>query len=264
MLGQNKILSYLDNSTLNTFPQSLILVGEKGCGKHLYCKEVSNKFNIDLLDITDKLNLECISDLYINPKPYLYLIDTSKISIKEQNIILKFIEEPPENSLIVLLCEDLNYLLPTIKNRCVKWIFEPYSKEDLRVFIKDQEDISLLDLFETPGQLLEIQKLNIYPYKELASKILEKINIASIPNTLTISNNIGFKDEKDKLNLFIFQKILLREAFNNFLNSSDISKYEIINNYINYSKIPKIDQKILFDNFLIGLWEASRNGVNKA
>lgn len=51
---------------------------------------------------------------------------------KEGNILLKLIEEPPANSLILLVSENPSALLPTIQSRCQTLLVSPFTDHDIR------------------------------------------------------------------------------------------------------------------------------------
>ena len=48
IIGQTKLLNKINKLTLNTLPHSLLFIGEYGCGKHLICNYIANKFNLEL------------------------------------------------------------------------------------------------------------------------------------------------------------------------------------------------------------------------
>lgn len=65
---------------------------------------------------------------------------------KEGNILLKLIEEPPPNSLILLVTENPAYLLSTIQSRCQLLAISPFKDEDVRMTLmqkgaKDEKQI---------------------------------------------------------------------------------------------------------------------------
>lgn len=254
MVGQKILLNKLNNISLDNFPRSLILEGESGCGKHTYCNLIASTLNLPIEDITENLNLEYILELRARTSPTLYIIDSSNISIKEQNIILKSIEEPLKNSYIIILKN--GGLLPTIINRCQKWQFEAYSKEELSSF----GIIDSYNICTTPGQLLNIKDTDLDPIVSLADNIIDRIGKASIANTLSIPNKIALKEEKDKFNFHLFNKILLSRILNKISidnNIKYIEMYKVIFNYLNDCYAPKIDYKNILDNFLITLWEVA-------
>ena len=41
-----------------------------------------------------------------------------KMNVECSNKLLKFIEEPPKDTYVILITEDENKILPTIKSRC--------------------------------------------------------------------------------------------------------------------------------------------------
>ena len=194
MVGQKYLQNLLKDFTIDTFPQSLLLIGEKGCGRHTYCNlikerlENTSRYPIQLnaLDITNNISLEFIEEINIRVEPYLYVIDISKISIREQNIILKLLEEPMQNTFLVIICESTSQVLPTVLNRCQRWYFEDYTAEELMYF---SQDTSLLEILHTPGKLLEFKGTDIKAYKELIEKIFDKMSVASLPNALSISSS---------------------------------------------------------------------------
>lgn len=254
MIGQKKLLNKLNNISLDNFPRSLILEGEEGCGKHTYCNLIASTLNLAIEDITENLNLDYLLELRSRVSPKIYIIDSSTISIKEQNIILKFVEEPLKNSYIIILKN--SKLLPTILNRCQKWKFESYSKEELSSFeIEDSYNIC-----NTPGQLLNIKGIDLTPIVSLADNIIDRIGRASLSNTLNIPNRLALKGEKDKFDFHLFNKILLNRISDKILNNNDIKyieMYKIINKYLDNCSIPRVDYKMILDNFLINLWEVA-------
>lgn len=48
------------------------------------------------------------------------------------NALLKILEEPPQDTLFLLVCHSLGSVLPTIRSRCVKIDFKPLSAADMR------------------------------------------------------------------------------------------------------------------------------------
>ena len=177
--GQEKICNLIDKSTLDTFPRTLMLVGPQGGGKHLICKYIAEKFNLQMMDITDSLDLETIDNIYQRVEPYLYIILANSISVKEENTILKFLEEPLKNSYIILLAETDMGILQTILNRCQIWHLQNYKREFLAQFLTEDADNAeyILELAQTPGQVQQLTSTNFVEMIELVDKILNKKQI---------------------------------------------------------------------------------------
>ena len=131
MVGQEKILNRLKAYPLYEFPHSILLLGEDGCGKHTLVDEISKYFDFEVLEITDMISLDTIIEINQRLVPTMYLINMNKLTDREQNIILKFLEEPSKNAYVVLISEGTHNLLETIVNRCILFEFEPYTEEQL-------------------------------------------------------------------------------------------------------------------------------------
>ena len=269
--GQDKLLHRINKFDYDTFPQSSIFEGTIGCGKHTLVDYLHGKFNMTTEDISSKISNDMIMDIYTNPNPTLYIIDMIQLTKSKrvdilQNSLLKFIEEPPTNSKIIILCENKDSLLPTIQNRCQIFSFEKYSYNMLKEFAEDNnidlESEELLCVYDTPGKLLNISntKFNFSELKSLVNKIIDNVHRASIPNILTIPSQLNF-DNSDGYDIDVF----LHYMRISFLER--MTDYSISNEQFNYLKkqytytckvcekfkLPNVNKKSLFENYLIQL-----------
>lgn len=60
-----------------------------------------------------------------------------------QNAILKILEEPPSNALLVLVCHRLGAMIPTIRSRCRVMHFNPLNEEELSRLMEKEVGASL-------------------------------------------------------------------------------------------------------------------------
>jgi len=126
---------------------------------------------------TDLLRKEFVEE--INFKPFelerkVFIIDEfEKVSPNSENIILKTLEEPPENSILILITSKKQALIPTILSRCMEIEFKELPLEmimsSLKKFRKkDEEDARLLSsvsrgslglaLVSDAGEIKDLQK----------------------------------------------------------------------------------------------------------
>ena len=248
---QQKIDKYINTDSL---PRTLLLEGTEGCGKHLLASIIAEKMNLDLQDITDSLNLETIEEITLKATPHVYLIDSTKISVKEQNIILKFLEEPLKNSYIVILTDNKSKLLNTVLNRCICLTFEKYSEEELSTFLKPKVTLSQVPYVDTPGRLIRFQELPIQAMEQLATKIFTSIGVANYSNVLTIPTKLNFKDNVELFDCDVFFYIMINVA--NTLYKSNVIPfvvYQLTDEFYNDCSIPHINKLQLFESFLISL-----------
>lgn len=261
IIGQDKILNRIDSLTYKQFPKTLMLVGLKGSGRHSICYYISERLNLEVVDISDNLTLETISNITFEVVPKIYIIDTKDITVREQNVILKFLEEPLANSFIIVLAENKSLLLPTVLNRCAVWELNSYTKEQLQQFLMVQDNQNVLEVAKTPGQILEYQNHPISEMMALSNLILERIGGANISNALTLTNRLAFKEEKDKYDARIFFDVLLYIINKKYIDTRDYKLYKIYeatNEMIQAVDYFNTDKKMQFDKYLVSIRQIMR------
>lgn len=259
MSGQELLLERIDNYTLDSFPRSVILLGQKGSGRHLLAEYISMKLHVEKVEIKTPISYEDIEQFITRPQPYLYLFNASLLSIKQQNVILKFLEEPLKNCYIVIVCETKQQLLDTILNRCQIWTLATYTPESLKTAFPQVTEYQL-SIASTPGQVVDILKISdqdLQYMNELAEKIVHSISRAGIANTLSVADRFYYgKAEDGKYSFEIFIKILLKSVKKAIVENTDVVFYNIYNQtaeLYNQTFIPNISKKQLFEHYLMKL-----------
>ena len=253
MIGQKALKSKIDTYTLKTFPHSILLIGDRGSEKEEICDYISDKFDLPKYDITELISDDYINEIYSMPNFGLYIIDGTKITEREQNIILKFYEEPNEYMYIILMCESKYNILETIQTRSYEFTMDLYTREQLEPLCS--KDIELeLKLANTPGAINELNFVDLNSLKKLCENILTKLEVASYQNTLTIANKVNFKDEYDKYPLWAFSRMLSlvmleRKSHLYWYLLDFMKKYE-----------PLLDKKRFFEHLLTEMWIGVKNG----
>lgn len=263
MVGQKKIKTFLNKVTIDTLPRTILLVGPEGCGKHLLCQGIAEKFGFEKHDITEILTLENIQEIYQRTILTLYVIDCTKITSREENVILKFLEEPPKSAFIILLAETTNYMLSTVVNRCYQIVFERYSRDDLAKFIVENSDEkTIISIAETPGQIKYLSTQPLQEMDNLANKIFSAIGTANFSNMLTITNKLAFEEEKDKFDYKVFVKMLKHSILSLIMkdgsNTVYYSAYKLTTDLVKSINTPNINAKMVFDHYLCCLQKTMR------
>lgn len=265
MIGQQRIVSTIDKYIeTNTLPRTLMFEGEWGCGKHELSQYVASKLNLGIQDITDSLTLETLERIMLSPLPYVYVIDASTISIKEQNVILKFLEEPLKNSYIILLVCNKSKLLNTVLNRCLVLSFEQYTSDELESFIEDRAKWTdeLLRYARTPGRVKSFEQSAAQAICDFCKKVLTQIMVANYSNVLSIPNKLNFKDNTELFDFDMFVYLLVNVA-NDLYASQTIpfNTYKLTSEFYNDTAIPHINKQHLFENYLIRLKQSYERGA---
>ncbi len=79
--------------------------------------------------------------------------DADTMNRNAQNAILKILEEPPKNTVLILVCHRLGAMIPTIRSRCRVIEFDGLSRENFDALLKidsndlSDQDLNLLHLF---------------------------------------------------------------------------------------------------------------------
>jgi DNA polymerase-3 subunit delta' len=63
------------------------------------------------------------------------------MNVAAQNALLKTLEEPPENSLIILIAFNAGELLPTLRSRCLRLSFAPLSRAQVATFLRERRNV---------------------------------------------------------------------------------------------------------------------------
>ncbi|MFN3740791.1 MAG: DNA polymerase III subunit delta' [Thermodesulfovibrionales bacterium] len=153
-------------------PHALLFTGEPGVGKlftakellkAINCKNSDEEFNpcdncrncrlIESFNFPDlffikpegeQIKVETIREIneFLNMTPYegstkmVLINEADKLNISAANAFLKTLEEPPRDSIIILITEKPDLLPDTIRSRCVRIAFTPLSKEETSEVLK--------------------------------------------------------------------------------------------------------------------------------
>lgn len=249
ILFQDKVVDIVDSFTMDNLPHTILIRGEYGSGKHLLAHRIAQRFNFSLIDITDNLNQDTINEIYVSTTVNFYIINSDKISIKDQNTILKFLEEPCVNAYIILL-NSTGLLLDTIQNRCFELTMGIYDKNMLETFSFDSPYSDLiLEIARTPGQATDYVNEDFKGMYDFAQLIFQHIRTANLSNCLTITRRIAFKGpEKDKFNVDTFVRILLHIA-----SKLDTDIYMFTDKLCNDLAIPNVNKQLVFESYILNL-----------
>ena len=119
------------------------ILSHKDIGDHSnsrICNKVEEEKHEDVIMIRRKKSNVSVEDIRnmqkrIAIKPFgdryaVIVAEGDHMDAISQNTLLKTLEEPPGDTVILILCEDVENLLPTIRSRCVVYSLETGSKED--------------------------------------------------------------------------------------------------------------------------------------
>ena len=233
IIGQEFAKKYMTNSIKkDKVNHAYMFEGIDGIGKNLFAKEFGKLLiNVDNVDNSpDYINIEPTgssikiaqirelqSDIIIKPhsKYKIYVINhAEKMTVESQNALLKTLEEPPEYAIIILVTNNKESLLPTIKSRCEIIKFLPISIMELKKYLMDRD------------------------IEEKRAVLLANFSRGSIEKALELSESSDFSIMRDDIQKYI--KDILDKNMVEILNiSNDIDKYKdkiivVLDMMINY------------------------------
>ncbi|HRE41910.1 MAG TPA: DNA polymerase III subunit delta' C-terminal domain-containing protein [Ignavibacteria bacterium] len=254
-----------DNDTLSDLkPEDYDLLNDELAKKSqdIYHKIKLPKANtIRISSIRDIKNSIYLSENSGVKKVYI-ISDADLMNVFTANSLLKILEEPPKNSVIILTTSRINSLLPTIVGRCQKIHFEDIPVLELKKYILKKspslsESETLLMAELSNGSIYICNKILNENYAELREKVIEFLtSMLTNKNLLlgsTIDDLISGKD-KEKIKQFL---VLLIYWFRDLF----LLKYNYESNIINSDKIDRLknfNKNFKSDNMkIIGLIEDS-------
>lgn len=290
ILGNEETKKILENSIkTQKISHSYMFIGQNGIGKFMFAKEFAKavlcqgeqkpcnkceaciKFNgennpdIQIIDETEEKSIktevikEMVKGVYEKPiasSKKVYIInDSQKMTKEAQNSLLKTLEEPPEYVVIILITENENLLLNTIKSRCTKVKFNPLTNNEIIKILKEKyeyEEISE-NILEVAGGSVT-QALSVFGKEIIFSEIkntfsnLENTNIIDLLN----KKDVIFKDKDNiyeilnYINITLFNKISENIKYTNAIKIVEETKDRLKKNS-NYD--------MTIDNLLLKIWE---------
>jgi DNA polymerase-3 subunit delta' len=99
-------------------------------------KEISIQ---QIRELEKELNLRSFSG-----NTRIVILDPATLmNLSAQNALLKTLEEPPKDSLLVLIAPNLGGLLPTLRSRCLRMSFAPLTRDQVARFLVSKKQASL-------------------------------------------------------------------------------------------------------------------------
>jgi DNA polymerase-3 subunit delta' len=216
------------------------------------CKKIKKGIHPDVFIIeyggikdikVDQIREEVEERLYFKPFEGRFKVaivdEAHRMNLNAQNAFLKTLEEPPSDSVIILITSQPQALLPTIRSRCQLFEFRPLSQELVVEEIKKRRELSLDESILVArlsagslGKALSLDKELLSDRKEIITK-LSNINPNSASQVLDFVQSMpkgSSSRDVDKLNfvfdvisLWLRDLILIKIGFSNdFLSNRDL------------------------------------------
>jgi DNA polymerase-3 subunit delta' len=156
-------------------------------------KEISIQ---QIREIEKQLNFRSFS----GGKKIAILDPATLMNLSSQNALLKTLEEPPQDSLLILVATSTGVLLPTLRSRCLRLAFGPLQRDLLSSYLLSrkgmkQEEAELLSAMAmgSLGTALDIDSEELREKRELWLELLSSLKAgdcrAAIATAETLANS---------------------------------------------------------------------------
>jgi len=159
ILGNDPVKFYLEKMIRNEqLPHALLFVGPDGIGKTLFAKKIADELlgkkenhpDFHVIRPEGKSGFHSIESIremidIVHTMPFeakwkiCVIVDADRMQPAAANGLLKTLEEPNPDTILILLTSVLQELLPTIRSRCRLIQFQPLSEEDIIAILKTKE-----------------------------------------------------------------------------------------------------------------------------
>ena len=243
LLGNQRLKENLEAAVKNNRISHFYLIsGPEGSGKHTLarllaaaavcrgssrpclrcpaCRKVMENNHPDVITVEDpehknvavKLIRQFRDDVFIRPneadrKVYLF---PQEMGVEGQNALLKILEEPPAYGVFLLLSDNPEKLLPTVRSRCVELKLLPLPQEILRAALQQEFPQASTDA-------IAAAMTRSGGFLGQAKKLLSE-DAALLPQTLSFAQSFGKRDPLGLLQTLAPMEKWKRDALIDCLN----------------------------------------------
>lgn len=263
------------------------------CSACASCRKVESSNHADLItiepensfikigmvrELTKKLRFGKYDALY----RFVIIDDAECMNIESANALLKTLEEPAKDVVIILVTSKVKMLIPTIISRCQKVRFNPIAEENIKSALKarhglSDEEAEVIAMF-MQGSFSKIETSDISEMIELRHDLVRKIKDISLNNfsgIIGFSSDIGREDKTllvetiELIKTFYRDAVIIRNGVDERLINIDIKReiekiafsmtldelFEKINimNHMQGLLMANVNKKLLIESMLIEL-----------
>lgn len=155
---------------------------------------------------------------FLGEKKIIVIKDAHAMTISAQNKILKTLEEPPGDAVIIFVTDQIRSLLPTVISRCQVFSFQRLSKETISSFLMDNYELSEEKakgqaIFADGSLLQACQNILDENFLKLHEEALSFIDFATQKNKVDVLRSCEILEEqKDQLDMALtFMELWVRD-----------------------------------------------------
>ena len=119
------------------------------CGGCVNCRRIDDGNHpdvrvIEALSTKKEISIQQVRELerelnyrsFTGQRKVAIIDPATALNLSSQNALLKTLEEPPQNSLIILIAVNDGGLLPTLRSRCLRLSFTPLPRQEIATYLQ--------------------------------------------------------------------------------------------------------------------------------
>ena len=142
----------------------------------------------------------------IRMKPYgqrhiVIVYGAERMTLSAQNRLLKTLEEPVGNTIVVLITENIEELIITIRSRCVKFIFE--SHEDKRIRFNNSKISDFIKELDSDSKFFKLKPLIERHFNSVESTevLLDELEFHYRNLLINPENTMNYREQSKLINI---------------------------------------------------------------
>ena len=181
------------------------------CGQCPACRQVAAGTHSDLVVVAPapgkkEIGIDAIRQLkhavqlraVSAPLKVAIIDDADRLSVAAQNALLKTLEEPPPRSVIILVTASLGALLPTVRSRCQRILFQPLDQDAVAAALQHRAGLdpaqarTLAGRAEgSPGRALRLRELLDSDERDVWEHILAELDPSRYVSVVSFAKALG-------------------------------------------------------------------------
>ena len=265
-IGKNQLCFYLINELLigsnsknlikNNSHPDLFLVNKSSLTSFYEKKNKSFSKNIPIELIREAINFISLKSA-LSKNKVLFIDNAENLSISSQNALLKTLEEPPDDTFIIIQSNRFKCLNQTIYSRCELIHFNNLSQNEIlnwaENILDDRNDKHLIPNFMTPKKVSQLIQDGSFENLRQLNKSLESLFSEGVDGN-KINNIIDLNmDFSEKLNYIIDYALSLLKKGSSSIHPVHLSDYiEQLSDFRqNLFEINTLNQKYSLNHLLL-------------
>ena len=138
------------------------------------------------------------------------IVDAAEdLNTESANALLKILEEPPSNSLFILVSHQAGRLLPTIRSRCLRLDLSPLTEADTIAVVETMAEQKAEEIERavrlskgSPGRALELLNSQGAKYFDLLRQIMSRSQNIDLAAKISIADGLQGRDMAEDFGIF--------------------------------------------------------------